>query len=316
MESRDVIRQERVAAFYLFSPMSDIAAWQPELLQKCRDLNLRGTILLAPEGINGTVSGQDAALDRLLEYLRQRPELASLQAKFSFAHRAISRRMKVKLKREIVSFDLPGFNPVSRAGTYVKPEDWNEVLADPDVVCIDTRNDYEVAVGQFTGAINPKTQSFKAFTEYVQQHLDPAKHRKVAMYCTGGIRCEKATAWMRDRGFAEVLHLEGGILKYLEVVPPEQSRWQGECFVFDERVTVGHDLQPGSYESCHACRMAVSAADKLQPTFEHGVSCPHCYGTHSEAQLAAFRERALQMRLAKARGEDHLAPRPLAVGQH
>ncbi len=294
-----------VAAFYRFTRLDDIQNWRPRLQDRCIQLGLRGSILLAPEGINGTISGPDAAVRDLLGELRQHPGLGQLEARFSWAPEPINYRMKVKLKREIVSFDMPGFDPVSGTGTYVSADEWNDLIRDPDVVCIDTRNDYEVEAGTFAGAINPATRSFKEFTEFVERELSDKQDRPIAMFCTGGIRCEKATAWMKDQGFANVYHLQGGILKYLESVPPDQSLWQGECFVFDNRVTVNHDLHPGTFGLCRACRQPLSPDDIEHPDYEYGVSCRKCAGTHSPEQIEAFRERTRQVLLAEQRGECH-----------
>jgi len=298
-----------VAAFYLFTPIEQPEKLVEELLAFCTERPLRGTILIAPEGINGTVGGPEEALDQLLAHLRSHPEhpgLAELKDKRSFADRPIGRRMKVRLKREIVTFGMPAFDPAERTGTYVEAADWNALIEQDDVTVIDTRNDYEVAIGTFEGAVNPETETFRDFIDYTREHLDPAKQEKVAMFCTGGIRCEKATAFLLEQGFKEVYHLHGGILKYLEEVAPAESKWNGECFVFDERVTVGHDLRPGVYDLCRACRNPIGESDRDSPLFEEGVSCKYCHHKTAEEQKERFRERERQVRLARERGEKHI----------
>lgn len=265
-----------VATFYKFVRLPDCATLQPVLLEYCQAQALRGTILLAPEGINGTIAGTRQAIDRVLGYLRSDQRLSDLDYKESIAPSPPFDRMKVRLKSEIVTLGVPEADPTQQVGTYVEPKDWNALIRDPDVILIDTRNQYEVAIGTFQGAQNPETASFRQFPDYVQQ-LDPAQHPKVAMFCTGGIRCEKASALMLAWGFQQVYHLKGGILKYLEDVPPEQSLWQGECFVFDQRVAVQHGLALGSHEMCLSCGHPLSQADQESPFFEHGIICPHCY---------------------------------------
>jgi UPF0176 protein len=242
----------------------------------------------------------------MLDYLRSDPRLATLEHKESWAKEMPFYRMKVRLKKEIVKLGVPGVDPNKMAGKYVKPQDWNALISDPDVVVIDTRNDYEVGIGTFQGAINPHTRTFTELPQWVDQHKDELNKPKIAMFCTGGIRCEKSTAFMRSLGYDEVYHLEGGILKYLETVPEEQSLWQGECFVFDERVSVRHGLAQGSYEFCRACRQPIGEQEKSSPLYQAGVSCPHCHGTKSEAQLQSVAERQRQIELAKKRGEKHI----------
>lgn len=295
-----------ICALYRFVRLEDYRALQAPLQQLLHEQCIGGTLLLAPEGINGTVSGSRTAIDALLAWLRRDARLAALDTKESFADAIPFRRARVKLKKEIVTLGVPGIDPNHSVGTYVEPRDWNALIESPDVLLIDTRNDYEVRVGSFRNAVNPQTATFRDFPRYVREHLDPAKHRKVAMFCTGGIRCEKSTALLRQLGFEDVYHLKGGVLKYLEQVPEQQSRWQGECFVFDERVTVDHNLQPGSYRQCNACRMPVSAADMAGPDYQPGISCPHCAGRHDEQQRRRFAEREKQLRLARARGEQHI----------
>ncbi len=248
-----VEKQWLVAAFYKFAPLDDLTGRRQRLLDRGNALGIVGTILLANEGINSTIAGSHNAMSAMLAELRSDPLLAGLVVKTSVADHQPFAHFKIKLKREIVTFGVPEANPNTMAGTYVAPEDWNALISDPAVVVVDTRNDYEYAIGTFARAENPHTRSFREFPAYVDATLDPAKHRKVAMFCTGGIRCEKATAFMRARGFDEVYHLDGGILNYLERIPAEQSLWQGECFVFDERVSVDHALAPGSYALCRSC---------------------------------------------------------------
>lgn len=267
---------------------------------------VRGTLLLAHEGINGTIAGSRADIDAVLTWLRSDPRLSDLDHKESFTDVMPFNRTKVKLKKEIVTMGVEGIDPKQVVGTYISPKDWNALIADPDVLLVDTRNDYEFKVGTFKQAINPRTTSFREFPRYVKDHLDPKRHPKVAMFCTGGIRCEKSTAYLKEQGFSEVYHLKGGILKYLEEVAPEESLWEGECFVFDERVTVNHALQQGAYDQCNACRLPITDADKASPHYEKGVSCPHCFGKITPDQKVRFMEREKQMQLAKLRGEVHI----------
>ena len=295
-----------VCALYKFVYLEDFEQLQQPLIQFMETHRIRGTLLLAKEGINGTVAGSRNNIDRLLQMLEQDERLAPLECKESLAHALPFKRTRVKLKKEIVTMGIENIDPRRIAGTYVEPENWNELVADPEVLLIDTRNDYEVQVGTFKSAINPHTDTFREFPDYVKQNLDPAKHKKVAMFCTGGIRCEKSTAYLKEQGFDEVYHLKGGILKYLEKVPEENSCWQGECFVFDDRVTVNHQLEPGSYDQCHACRLPITEQDKQSEHFRQGVSCPHCFDKHSPAQKRRFQEREEQMQLARQRGEVHL----------
>jgi len=271
-----------------------------------KDLDVRGTLLLAVEGINGTVAGSRDAIDSLLGWLRIDPRLADIDVKESFTSKAPFLRTKVKLKKEIVTMGVEGIDPKQVVGTYVEPSDWNALISDPDVLLVDTRNDYEVQVGTFKNAVNPNTVSFREFPEYVENHLDPKKHKKVAMFCTGGIRCEKSTAYLKEQGFGEVYHLKGGILKYLEQVPEHDTLWQGECFVFDDRVTVDHQLQKGNYDQCHACRLPITEEDKANELYVSGVSCPYCFDKTTSEQRQRFLEREKQMRLAEKRGEVHL----------
>jgi UPF0176 protein len=271
-----------VVTFYKFVRLPDFAEKRDSLLSHCNAQGIKGTILLAAEGINGTIAGSHQAIDSVLSFLRSDPRLVDLEHKESSADSPPFDRMKVRLKKEIVTLGLPEIDPSDRVGTYVSPKDWNELISDPEVTIIDTRNDYEVTIGTFRGAQNPKTASFRQFPDYVRNHLDPTKHRKVALFCTGGIRCEKATSFMMAQGFQEVYHLKGGILKYLEEVPPEESLWQGECFVFDQRVAVREGLAAGTYEMCAGCGHPVSEADKSSPHYQEDVSCPFCFDRLAE----------------------------------
>lgn len=267
-----------VATFYKFVPLSQPGALRIELLETCLGWGLRGTILLASEGLNGTVAGDRNHIDQLLAWLHGHPEVGYFPHQESTTDEVPFERMKVKLKREIVTLGRPDVNPSHhQVGTYVPPQDWNTLISDPEVMVIDTRNDFEVQLGTFQGAINPQTQSFRQLPDYVTTHLDPAQHKKVAMFCTGGIRCEKATAYLLDQGFEQVYHLQGGILNYLQTVPEAESLWQGDCFVFDDRVTVDHHLTPGQYQLCLGCGHPVSPEEQTSPTYEPGISCPHCY---------------------------------------
>jgi len=295
-----------VCALYHFVRLDDYEKLRAPLLQCMQDNHVRGTLLLASEGINGTIAGSREGIDKVLDWLRQDPRLASLDYKESYDEEIPFYRTKVKLKKEIVTMGVEGIDPNRKVGTHIKPKDWNALISDPDVILIDTRNDYEVAIGTFENAVNPKTETFREFPAYVKEHLDPAKHKKVAMFCTGGIRCEKSTAYLKENGFEEVYHLEGGILKYLEEVPENESMWQGDCFVFDNRVAVNHRLEKSGYDQCHACRLPITEEDKRSDKYEKGVSCPHCYNKHSEAQLERFREREKQIELAIERGEVHI----------
>ncbi len=267
-----------IAAFYKFVPLPDCGEMRPILLEYCQTQNIKGTILLAEEGINGTIAGSQQAINTVLTWLKSDPRLADLNPKESMAEAPPFERMKVKLKREIVTLGKAEANPGVQVGAYVSPEEWNALITDPDVMVIDTRNDYEVSIGTFQRAINPQTTSFREFPDYVQQ-LDPTQHPKVAMFCTGGIRCEKASAYLLSQGFQQVYHLQGGILKYLEAMPKDESLWQGECFVFDDRVAVKHGLEPGTYAMCPRCGHPISEANKTAPDSEDDICCPHCAGS-------------------------------------
>ena len=293
-------------ALYKFVTLPDYAALREPLLNAMTANNVFGTLLLAKEGINGTVSSTREGVDALLKWLSQQPGLENIDTKESYHSEIPFYRTKVKLKNEIVTMGVEGIDPKQVVGTYVKPEDWNALISDPDVVLVDTRNDYEVEIGTFENAVDPKTKTFREFPAWAEENLDPEKHKKVAMFCTGGIRCEKSTAYMKEQGFDQVYHLEGGILKYLEKVPKEQTLWSGECFVFDNRVAVDHDLKRGSYDQCHACRMPITEQEKEHQHYQEGLSCHHCYGTVDEEQKQRFAERQKQVKLAKERGEEHI----------
>ncbi len=296
-----------VAALYKFVDWPDFAEYRADLLRICIQNQVFGTLLIASEGINGTIAGPRKGIDMVLAHIRSLPGFASLEHKEANAATNPFFRMKVRLKKEIVTLGVPGISPTKKVGKYVSASDWNELITRDDVVLVDTRNDYEVEIGTFKGAINPKTTSFREFPAWLRAQSGLHNKPKLAMFCTGGIRCEKSTSLALEEGFDEVYHLEGGILKYLETVPKEESLWQGECFVFDQRVSVDHQLQPGSYDLCHACRFPITEDDKASPLYEAGVSCPRCAGTHSEAQKKRFSERQKQIALAKARGDQHLA---------
>ncbi len=294
-----------VAALYRFARFDDPAALRAPLLATCEAYGIKGTLLLAREGINGTIAGSAEAIEVVLGHIRALPDCANIEVKYSTADAMPFHRMKVRLKREIVTMGQPDIDPLD-VGHYVAPADWNALIDSPDAIVIDTRNAYEVKVGTFDGAIDPDTSSFSEFPEWFRANRDALTDKKVAMFCTGGIRCEKATAFLKAQGITDVFHLKGGILKYLEEVPPAESRWQGECFVFDERVAVGHGLSPGSHGLCRACRMPVSPEDRQSPLFEEGVSCPACHATRDEEQRAGYAERHRQVKLAQARGEVHV----------
>ncbi|MEP0202143.1 MAG: rhodanese-related sulfurtransferase [Halioglobus sp.] len=301
-----------VAALYKFVTLKDYVALREPLLDVCRKADICGTLLLAHEGINGTIAGSRQSIDAVLDYLMADPRLADLEHKESFDDHMPFHRMKVKLKREIVTMGVEGIDPNTVVGTYVDPRDWNALVNDPDVMVIDTRNDYECGIGSFKGAVDPETTTFRDFPEYVRTHLDTGKQKKVAMFCTGGIRCEKASAFMLNEGFEEVYHLRGGILKYLEVVPETESTWEGECFVFDNRVAVDHKLEKGSYDQCFGCRHPITEQDKQSEFYEKGVCCPRCYDSLTADQKARFGERQKQVELANVRGEQHVGSAPPA----
>jgi len=301
-------------AMYHFVSLPRFKTLREPLLNFCVSQNIKGTILLADEGINGTLAGSEKSIHELIDFLKNdllfEGNFKDLSHKESWSDKHPFYRMKVKLKREIVTLGVPGVSPSKMVGQYVKPKDWNSIISDPEVVLIDTRNDYEYAIGSFKNAINPKTNTFREFPEYVKNHFDPKKHKKVAMFCTGGIRCEKASSFMMSEGFDEVYHLEGGILKYLEEVKPDESLWQGECFVFDQRVAIKHGLEVGDYDQCYACRYPLSQQDMKSEKYTPGIACPHCYNQHTPEKLQALTERQKQVILAKERGIEHIGTKP------
>ncbi len=302
-----------VAALYQFVSVDDCAGWQARLKDICQSRHLMGTLLIAPEGLNGTVAGRYDDINSFVLWLQTKTPFAGLEIKYAVHDEAPFHRMKVRLKREIVTMGEPDIRPSEQAGEYVEPEDWNKLISDPDVLVVDTRNSYETAIGQFRGATDPQTTTFREFPAWAKALADkPEEDRpqKIAMYCTGGIRCEKSTALMKSIGFEHVYHLKGGILKYLEDTPPADSLWDGECFVFDSRVSVDHDLNQGSYQLCHACKMPLSEEDMTSPHFQAGVSCPHCHDVTTPAQRERFAERARQIELARDRGTQHIGAKP------
>ncbi len=305
-----------VSALYHFVTLDNYQALRKPLYDYMVENDIKGTLLLAQEGINGTVAGSRAAIDKLHHWLRSDERLKDLRTKESYEHTMPFYRTRVKLKKEIVTMGVTGIDPNRVVGTYVKPEDWNDLISDPDVLLVDTRNDYEIGIGTFKNAVNPETETFREFPEYVKNNMEPGKHKKVAMFCTGGIRCEKSTAYLKEQGFEEVYHLQGGILKYLETVPQDESLWQGECFVFDNRVSVDHNLEKGSYDQCHACRLPITEDDKQSEKYIAGVSCPSCHDKKSEQQRHRFAERERQMQLARERGEQHLGSEANIISQH
>jgi len=296
-----------VAAFYHFADFPDFAEHQAGILDCAISNNIMGTILLAHEGINGTVAGSAEGIQALLDFIRADSRFATIEHKESWAAENPFYRMKVRLKKEIVTLGVEGVSPINQVGEYVKPEDWNEFIQDPDVVVIDTRNDYEVSIGTFRGAVDPATTSFREFPDWLDRQKNLPKDKKIAMFCTGGIRCEKSTSLLKDRGFENVFHLEGGVLKYLETIPQNESLWEGECFVFDQRVSVGHGLVEGPYDLCHACRYPITEEDKASEQYSPGVSCPRCHDKMTEQQRQRFAERQHQIELARSRGEEHIA---------
>jgi UPF0176 protein len=297
-----------VAALYRFTAFDDPEALRAPLLAACETAGIKGTLLLAREGINGTIAGTDNKLAPVLGHIRALPGCAELDVKFSAAPAMPFHRMKVRVKREIVTMGEPDIDPALSAGHYVDPHDWNDLIADPETIVIDTRNDYEVAVGTFAGALDPATPSFRDFPAWFRAHREELLEgkKRVAMFCTGGIRCEKSTSFLRAEGVNEVYHLKGGILKYLEQVPESESLWQGECFVFDERVTVRHGLEQGTFQLCRACRRPLDAAALADPAYEDGVSCPACIDERTPEQRAGYAERQRQEALARKRGTLHV----------
>ena len=298
------------STFYHFVELNDYQDLQPSIQKFCDEQMLKGTILLANEGINGTLSGDEEAIRAFHKYIKANPlfnkKFTGLAHKESWASNNPFYRMKVRLKKEIVALGVPGVSPIKKVGQYVKPSDWNQLISDPDTIVIDTRNGYEVDIGSFKGSINPNTETFREFPQYIDKKINPNKDKKIAMFCTGGIRCEKATSLMLEKGFNNVYHLKGGILKYLEEIPKEESLWEGECFVFDQRVAVTHNLLEGHYDQCYACRHPLSPSEIKSVKYTPGVSCPYCYNNISLKKRDSFKERQKQILLAKARGESHI----------
>ncbi len=301
-----------VAALYKFVQLPDYIELREPLHAYMVDQEIKGTLLLAEEGINGTIAGSREAIDNLITWLIRDKRFVDLSYKESTVTEMPFYRTKVKLKKEIVTMGVPGTDPTELNGQRVDPEDWNELISDPDVLLIDTRNEYEIGIGTFKNAISPETETFREFPDFVKQNLDPEKHKKIAMFCTGGIRCEKSTNYLLNQGFDQVFHLNGGVLKYLEEVPPEESLWEGECFVFDGRVSVDHNLEEGMYEQCFACRRPLSEEHRQSEKYQEGISCPFCYDNMDENRRQRFMERQKQIELAKSRNEEHLGV-PLEV---
>ena len=295
-----------VCALYKFVRLDDFEEIQNPLKLFLESLNIRGTLLLAKEGINGTISGDKDNILKAIDHLQSDKRFRELEIKYSYSKKPPFKRLKVKLKKEIVTLGVSDIDPKNSNGTYVKPSDWNELINDPDVILIDTRNNYEFEIGSFRGSINPHTETFREFPSYTKNNLEKYRDKKIAMFCTGGIRCEKSTAYLKSKGFENVFHLQGGILKYLEEIKEDESLWEGECFVFDDRVAVKHNLELGKYDQCHACRFPITDEDKEHPHYEKGASCPRCYGTKNSSQVSRYREREKQVQLAKSRGESHI----------
>ncbi|MCM8532784.1 MAG: rhodanese-related sulfurtransferase [Lentisphaeraceae bacterium] len=295
-----------VCALYKFVRLENFEEMRQPLFEVMDANEVRGTLLLANEGLNGTISGSRQGIDTVLAWLNSDERINPISSKESYTDISPFKRSKVKLKKEIVTMGVEGIDPTKSVGTYIPPKEWNDLISDPDVVLVDTRNEYEYEIGTFQNAVNPHTDSFREFPKYVEDNLDPEKHKKVAMFCTGGIRCEKSTAFLKEKGFEEVYHLQGGILKYLEEVPKEETMWEGECFVFDDRVAVNHDLEKGKYDQCHACRFPITEEEKEDERYIQGVSCPRCHEKTSENQKQRYLEREKQIRLAEERGEAHI----------
>ena len=297
-------------AFYHFVSLKNIKELQPFIHDFCQRNHIKGTILLANEGINGTISGQKNDIHQFIKFIKTdstfNNNFKNLEHKESWATKNPFYRMKVRLKKEIVALGVDGVSPTDKVGKYVNPEDWNKLIEDPDTIVIDTRNNYEVDIGSFKNAINPQTDTFREFPTYVEKNLKDKKQKKVAMFCTGGIRCEKATSLMLEKGFEDVYHLKGGILKYLETIPKEKSLWQGECFVFDQRVAVTHGLDEGQYDQCYACRHPLSPEELESDQYTKGISCPYCFNKLSDKKRAGVTERQKQIILSKSRGENHI----------
>jgi UPF0176 protein len=303
-------RHYTVAAFYQFASLNNILSLQTELKKLCQRNEIFGTILLASEGINGTIAGKQSSINCLFKWLEEQPSFNKIQVKYSKSDSPAFHRLKVRIKKEIVTMGKTEINPNAVVGTYIKPENWNDLINDPETLIIDTRNEYEIEIGTFKNSTNPQTKSFREFPDWVKAELDTLPDNKrpkqIAMFCTGGIRCEKATSYLAQKGYENVFHLEGGILKYLETIPEEDSTWLGDCFVFDQRVSVEHGLVPGKYKMCHACRLPLAPEDLNSKNYQPGVSCPKCFGSHTPKQKKRFKERQHQVELAKERGVIHI----------
>lgn len=296
----------KIAAFYKFVPLKGLKALREELLALCNQEGIKGTILLSHEGINSTVAGPRAGIEALLKFLKKHKGLDGLEAKFAESDAMPFHRMKVRLKKEIVTLGVPGVEPAQMTGPHIQAKDWNAIISDPETLVLDTRNDYETRIGTFKSALVPPIETFRDFPKYVEDNLDPEKHKQIAMFCTGGIRCEKAAAYMLQKGFKNVVQLDGGILKYIEETPEAESLWQGDCFVFDGRVGVDRDLGAGAWEMCPSCRWPLTPKETQHPDYEEGVSCPHCKSSLTEKKIASSRERHKQIKLAEKRGTKHL----------
>ena len=301
-----MVKSVVVAALYKFVRLEECAALKQALLELCQTHSIKGTLLLASEGINGTIAGSRTGIDAVKAFLEADPRFCDLEYKESFADTMPFYRLKIRIKKEIVTLGVPEVDPTQRKGTYVEWKQWNDLLKDPEVLVLDVRNIYETQVGMYKGALDPQTRSFREFPHFVQTRLDPKKHKKVAMSCTGGIRCEKASSYMLQAGFEEVYHLKGGVLKYLETAPPEENLWEGECFVFDQRTTVKEGLAPGDFSTCYGCRYPVSPEDRNSPLFMEGVSCPHCHDSLTPEKKRRFMERHRQCHRASTQGLKHL----------
>lgn len=295
-----------VATFYKFIELNDLENLRDRALDFCENQQLKGTILLAKEGINATISGEQENVDQFFQFLKQDERFADIEPKLSYTEEPPFHRMKVKIKPEIITMGVNEIEPAIKTGKHVDPETWNDIISDPEVLVIDTRNEYEYKVGSFENAVSPQTDNFREFPEFVEENLDPNQHKKVAMFCTGGIRCEKASAYLLEKGFEEVYQLNGGILNYLETVSPEESLWEGECFVFDSRVAVNENLETGNHELCYGCRHPLSPEDLQSEKYQPGVCCPYCYDSLTKQQRDRFAERWRQEELAKQRNEKHV----------
>ena len=305
-----------IISFYKFVTILDLEKLKIQIENICSKFDTKGTILIAPEGINGTIEGSKNNIKKFLETLKNNKKFSDIIPKYSYSSKDSFNRMKVRLKKEIVTIGNTEVNPNKYIGKYIEPNDWNELISDPNTILIDTRNEYEVAIGTFKGAINPKTKSFRDLPNWIKNNLenedDDYKNKKIAMFCTGGIRCEKSTSYLVQKGFTNVSHLKGGILKYLENIPKKKSLWDGECFVFDQRVSVAEELKPGSYLMCHGCRMPLKPEDTKLKSYIHGVSCKYCHNKKSAESKKRYADRQKQINLALERGEKHMGSKPMA----